>query len=101
MNWSKRLGLRKLPDVLSVEEISQLIDGIDLSRREGVRNKAMLETIYSCGLRVTELVELKVSQVDLVGGSKVRVIGSLVREERQPLVKVLMSAKWKTRHHNS
>ena len=49
---------RKLPDVLTVDEISAIIGAVDLSRREGVRNKAMLEVLYSCGLRVTELCEL-------------------------------------------
>ncbi len=82
---------RKLPDVLSVEEISLLIDSIDLSRREGVRNKAMLETMYSCGLRVTELVELKLSQVDLVDGL-VRVIGKGNKERIVPIGTNAMNA---------
>jgi integrase/recombinase XerD len=55
-----RLG-RHLPEVLSVEEIDTLIGCIDLSAREGQRNKAMLETLYSCGLRVSELITLKLS----------------------------------------
>lgn len=75
---------RKLPDVLSVEEVSRLIESVDLSRREGVRNKAMLETMYSCGLRVTELVELKISQVDLIDG-QVRVIGKGNKERIVPI----------------
>lgn len=57
-----RLG-RKLPDTLSVEDINNLIGAIDLSKPEGVRNKAMLETLYGCGLRVSELVGLKLSNV--------------------------------------
>jgi integrase/recombinase XerD len=57
-----RLG-RKLPDTLSLEDINRIIDGIDLSSNEGQRNKAMLETLYSCGLRVSELVNLKVSHL--------------------------------------
>ena len=52
----------KLPDFLTVEEINTLLAGIDLSQPEGQRNKAMLETLYSCGLRVSELVGLKISQ---------------------------------------
>jgi integrase/recombinase XerD len=52
----------KLPDFLTVEEINTLINGIDLSQPEGQRNKAMLETLYSCGLRVSELVGLRMSQ---------------------------------------
>ena len=54
---------RKLPDTLSVNEIDSLIDAIDLSSNEGERNRAMLETLYSCGLRVSELVALKISDL--------------------------------------
>ncbi|ESU26960.1 site-specific recombinase [Flavobacterium limnosediminis JC2902] len=54
---------RKLPDTLSVQEIDLLIGGIDLSKDEGERNRAMLETLYSCGLRVSELVSLKISDL--------------------------------------
>ncbi|NHN25214.1 site-specific tyrosine recombinase XerD [Flavobacterium jejuense] len=54
---------RKLPDTLSVEEIDKLIDAIDLSTLEGERNRAILETLYSCGLRVSELVTLKISDL--------------------------------------
>lgn len=54
---------RKLPDTLSLAEINKLIDAIDLSRKGGQRNKAMLETLYSCGLRVSELVNLKISSL--------------------------------------
>lgn len=57
-----RLG-RKLPDTLSVEEIDNIIQTIDLSKDEGERNRAMLETLYGCGLRVSELVELKISDL--------------------------------------
>ena len=54
---------RKLPDVLSMEEIDSLINAVDLSKPEGQRNKAMLETLYSCGLRVSELVNLKITNL--------------------------------------
>lgn len=54
---------RKLPDTLSVGEIEKIISSIDLSTPEGVRNKAIFETMYSCGLRVTELVNLKISHL--------------------------------------
>lgn len=57
-----RLG-RKLPDTLSVSEIDDLILAIDLSTIEGERNRAMLETLYGCGLRVSELVQLKISDL--------------------------------------
>lgn len=54
---------RKLPDTLSVTEIDLLIAAIDLSTNEGERNRAMLETLYGCGLRVSELVTLKISDL--------------------------------------
>ncbi|MFN5803947.1 MAG: site-specific tyrosine recombinase XerD [Sphingomonadales bacterium] len=56
---------RALPDTLSFEEIEAMIAAIDLSTPEGTRNKAMLETLYSCGLRVSELIGLKISQLYL------------------------------------
>jgi len=57
---SPRLG-KHLPEVLTLKEIDAILSGIDLSVKEGQRNKAMLETLYSCGLRVSELIELKLS----------------------------------------
>ena len=54
---------RKLPDTLAVEEIDALIGAIDLGTNEGERNRAMLETLYGCGLRVSELVSLKISDL--------------------------------------
>lgn len=54
---------RKLPDTLSTSEIDDLINAIDLSTAEGERNRAMLETLYSCGLRVSELIGLKISDL--------------------------------------
>lgn len=54
---------RKLPDTLSTEEIDALIGGIDLSKPEGERNRAILETLYGCGLRVSELVGLRLSDL--------------------------------------
>ena len=54
---------RKLPDTLSLEEIDALINAVDLSSNEGERNRAMLETLYGCGLRVSELVSLKISDL--------------------------------------
>lgn len=59
---SPRIG-RKLPDTLSIEDIDRLIAAIDLSKPEGERNKAILETLYSCGLRVSELTNLKISDL--------------------------------------
>lgn len=54
---------RKLPDTLSEDEINQLIAAIDLSKPEGERNRAILETLYGCGLRVSELINLKLSDL--------------------------------------
>ncbi len=56
---------RKLPDTLSYHDINKLIDAIDISKPEGVRNKAILEVLYGCGLRVSELTELKLSNLYL------------------------------------
>jgi integrase/recombinase XerD len=56
---------RKLPDTLSYDEINKLIEKIDLSTPEGQRNKAMLETLYACGLRVSELINLRISNLYL------------------------------------
>ncbi len=59
---SPKIG-RKLPDTLSTEEIDRLIAAIDLSTPEGERNRAMLETLYGCGLRVSELISLRLSDL--------------------------------------
>lgn len=75
---------RALPDVLSFEEIEQIIGQIDLSRPEGGRNKAMLETLYSCGLRVSELVSLRISCLYLDVGF-VRVTGKGDKERLVPV----------------
>ena len=75
---------RKLPDVLSFEEIELLISHLDLSKPEGGRNKAILETMYSSGLRVTEAINLKISclYLDVVF---IRVIGKGDKERLIPL----------------
>lgn len=57
-----KLG-RKIPDVLSIQEIDQILDAIDLSMPEGHRNKAIIETLYSCGLRVSELIDLRMTNL--------------------------------------
>lgn len=59
---SPKIG-RKLPDTLAIEEIDKIIATLDLSTPEGERNRTMLETLYSCGLRVSELVNLKISDL--------------------------------------
>ncbi|MCR9173500.1 MAG: site-specific tyrosine recombinase XerD [bacterium] len=75
---------KKLPEVLTIEEIDALIDAIDLSTAEGHRNKAILETLYSCGLRVSELVNLKYEDIFFDEGF-IRVIG---KGNKQRLVPV-------------
>ena len=75
---------RALPDTLSFEEIESIIAQIDLSKPEGGRNKAILETLYSCGLRVTELVNLRISCLHLDIGF-VRVIGKGDKERLVPI----------------
>ena len=87
---SPRIGMR-LPVTLNVEEIDRLIGCIDLSKPEGKRNKAMLETLYGCGLRVSELVNLKISNlffnegfIKVTGkGDKERLVpvGSIAQQE--------------------
>ncbi|RYY60563.1 MAG: site-specific tyrosine recombinase XerD [Chitinophagaceae bacterium] len=75
---------RKLPDILSFPEIELIIGAIDLSKPEGGRNKAILEVMYSCGLRVSELVNLKLSQLYLDVGF-IRVIGKGDKERLVPI----------------
>lgn len=64
---SPKLG-RKLPDVLTIMEVDTIIDSIDLSKEEGERNKAILEILYGCGLRVSELINLSISNLHLNEG---------------------------------
>ncbi|MEN8203993.1 MAG: site-specific tyrosine recombinase XerD [Bacteroidota bacterium] len=78
-----KLG-RKLPEVLSVAEIDLLMSRIDLSKAEGQRNKAMLEALYSCGLRVSELLELKLSNIYRAEGF-IRIIGKGDKERLVPV----------------
>lgn len=80
---------RKLPEVLSVEEIDALMAAIDVSKKEGHRNRAILETLYSCGLRVSELVNLRYSDIFYDEGF-IRVIG---KGNKQRLVPVAPSVK--------
>jgi len=77
---------RKLPDVLSIEEIDKLISVIDLSTPEGHRNKAILEVLYGCGLRVSELTNLKLSCLFLDKGF-IKVIGKGDKERLVPIGK--------------
>lgn len=80
---SPRLG-RRLPDTLSTEEIDQLIEAIDLSHPQGHRNKAILETLYGCGLRVSELTALKLSDLYFEEGF-IKVVGKGNKERLVPI----------------
>jgi integrase/recombinase XerD len=78
-----KVGL-KLPDVLSVDEIDLIISSIDLSKKHGQRNKAIIETLYSCGLRVTELINLKISNIQFKEGY-IKIIGKGDKERLTPI----------------
>ena len=75
---------KKLPDVLTFSEIEKIINSIDVSSAEGTRNKAIIETLYSCGLRVSELVNLKLSALYFDVGY-IRVIGKGDKERLVPI----------------
>ncbi|MDQ8006166.1 MAG: site-specific tyrosine recombinase XerD [Pedobacter sp.] len=75
---------RKLPDTLNIHEIDLLIVAIDASKPEGMRNKAILETLYGCGLRVSELTELKISNI-FEDSEFVRVVGKGNKERLVPI----------------
>ncbi len=83
-----KLGLY-LPDVLSSEEIDSLIKAVDVSTAEGHRNRAMLETLYGCGLRVSELVGLRISDLFFNEGF-IRVIGKGDKQRLVPISKQAM-----------
>ena len=74
----------KLPDTLSEQEINSLISVIDLSKAEGERNRAMLETMYSCGLRVSELIDLKISDLFFEEGF-IKIVGKGNKERFVPI----------------
>ena len=76
--------VRKLPETLSIQEIEIIIDAVDLDSKEGMRNKAILETLYSCGLRVSELVNLKVQNLFLDIGF-IKVLGKGMKERLVPI----------------
>jgi integrase/recombinase XerD len=78
-----RVG-RHLPDVLSVSEMDEILGAIDLSKPEGTRNRAMLEMLYSCGLRVSELIDVRISCLHATEGF-LRVIGKGNKERLVPI----------------
>lgn len=75
---------RKLPDTLSIHEIDEIIDQIDLSSNEGQRNKAIIETLYSCGLRVSELIGIQITNLFFDLGF-IKVIGKGNKERFVPI----------------
>ncbi len=75
---------RKLPAVMSIEEINDLLGAIDLSTPEGKRNKAIIETMYGCGLRVSELVDLKISNLFFDDGF-IKIVGKGNKERLVPV----------------
>jgi len=83
---SPKIGM-KLPEVLSVEEVNRILDSIDLSAPTGQRNRAMLEVLYSCGLRVSELVRLKYSDI-YIDEEFIRVEGKGKKQRLVPISKV-------------
>ena len=80
---------RKLPDTLSIQEIDQLIGAVDLTSREGPRNKAILEVLYGCGLRVSELINFKISNLHL-NEEFIKVEGKGNKERLVPIGAVTM-----------
>ena len=80
---SPKVGF-KLPDTLSLIEINKLISAVDLSNKQGERNRAILETLYSCGLRVSELTNLKISNIYFNEGY-LKVIGKGDKERLAPI----------------
>ena len=80
---------KKLPDTLSESEINQLITSIDLSHSQGERNRAIIETMYSCGLRVSEIISLKISDLFFEEGF-IRVIG---KGDKQRFVPIHLTAQ--------
>lgn len=83
---SPKIG-RKLPDTLSEEDIDNIIKAIDLSKPEGERNRAMLETLYGCGLRVSELTNLKISDLFFEEGF-IKVTGKGDKQRFVPIVDI-------------
>ncbi len=98
-----RIG-RKLPDILSVDEINAMIQSLDMSVAENTRNRAIVEVMYSCGLRVSEVAHIKISQLRADEGF-LRVIGKGNKERLIPIGQLAL--KWiqhyfeKTRNHQA
>lgn len=82
---------RKIPEVLTIEEVQQIINSVDLSSPEGHRNAAMFETLYGCGLRVSELINLQISALDF-SEEFIRVVGKGDKERLVPINHSAMKA---------
>lgn len=93
---------RRLPDILSLEEIEKILQSFDLTTPEGIRNRAIIEMLYGCGLRVSELVNLRVSDL-FFKESYIRVLGKGSKQRLVPIgecaidaVNAYMKKRWKT-----
>ncbi len=82
---------RKIPDIISIEEIDKMISSIDMSKRDACRNKAMVEVLYGCGLRVSELIDLKLSLLFFKDGF-IKVRGKGNKERLVPIGKKAIHA---------
>ena len=80
----KHLSTRKLPDVLDVEEVIQLLETPDLTKNNGYRDRTILELLYATGMRVTELIQIEIDDVNLIMGF-VKVFGKGNKERIIPL----------------
>ena len=89
-----KLG-RNLPEVLSVDQIDQMIDAVDLNHPQGIRNRAIIETLYGCGLRTSELIELTFSNIFMKEGI-LRIVGKGDKQRLVPFGKV--SKNWIKRY---
>ena len=78
---------RTLPDILSIDEVERIISSVDISTDKGLRDRAMLELMYSCGLRVTELISLKLSDL-FFGEGYIRVLGKGNKQRLVPIGRV-------------
>lgn len=100
---SPKIG-RKLPDTLSEDEINLLVDQIDLSKPQGERNRAIIETLYGCGLRVSELLDLKISDLFFEEGF-IKVTGKGDKQRFVPIapytIKYIELYKNEVRNHQS
>lgn len=92
---------RKLPDTLSVYEIDEVVNQIDLSSNEGQRNKAIIETLYSCGLRVSELIGIQITNLFFDSGF-IKVIGKGNKERFVPIgEKAIKEIQLYTQHYRN